>query len=399
MADLPQQNTIVQYLADGIEDTYIVPFYTPIETDGTPNIDVFTQLATGPAIPADDINEWNVDYTYTANLDPITGGVIVFEPGSIPPSGYAVTIARDVQASLDVDFSQAQTFSGITLDAALDKLLLITQQNKTFALQRNISYIINTYLPEDEITANIQIPVLGAGEVWFGSAGGVIAAELEQPADVSTLRSELANEQPTTNGAALVGFYDETNLNPTTVAYQLNYLTDYVLGSTPTGVVLDFAGTVVPTGFLPCDGAAVSRVTYSDLFGVIGTIWGIGDGSSTFNVPDFSRRVAVGSGGASTGILGNAVGDLGGDEEETLTDPLQLPAHNHVATNTVTDVARETLVAGSSPQNAFTVGNSAGAQQNTPMSITVTTVIEDTGASDPFSIIQPSAVVLKIIKI
>lgn len=103
--------------------------------------------------------------------------------------------------------------------------------------------------------------MLQDGQTWFGSAGGVIAATLEQPADVSTLRSELANEQPTTNGAALVGYYDEVNNTPTTVADQLTYLTGYILSATPTGAMLDFAGTSAPSGFLLCDGSAVSRIT------------------------------------------------------------------------------------------------------------------------------------------
>jgi microcystin-dependent protein len=54
----------------------------------------------------------------------------------------------------------------------------------------------------------------------------------------------------------------------------------------PSGTVHLFATTTAPTGYLECDGSAVSRTTYADLFGVIGTTWGAGDGSSTFNLPD-----------------------------------------------------------------------------------------------------------------
>src|ERR1700721_1713788 len=246
MADLPQQNTIVQYLADGVTTTYIVPFYTPIETSGQPDLDVFTQLASATPVPASDINEWNVAYTYTPNLDPITGGIVTFNADYIPPNGYVVTIVRDVSASLDVMFSDATTFSGITLDLALDKLLLISQQNKSYTLERNISYIVNSYLPESTISANVQIPVLESQQVWMGSSNGVIAATLEQSSDTSTLRSELANEQPVTNGAALVGYYDTTNEEPTTVAAQLTYLTESVLAPFPSGSMIDFGGIFAP---------------------------------------------------------------------------------------------------------------------------------------------------------
>ena len=54
----------------------------------------------------------------------------------------------------------------------------------------------------------------------------------------------------------------------------------------PSGMVITFAGNTAPTGYLACDGSAVSRTTYSDLFAVCGTIYGVGDGSTTFNLPD-----------------------------------------------------------------------------------------------------------------
>jgi microcystin-dependent protein len=58
----------------------------------------------------------------------------------------------------------------------------------------------------------------------------------------------------------------------------------------PAGTIIDFAGSNPPAGWFACDGAAVSRTTYADLFAAIGTIWGAGDGSTTFNVPNFTSR-------------------------------------------------------------------------------------------------------------
>lgn len=68
-----------------------------------------------------------------------------------------------------------------------------------------------------------------------------------------------------------------------------------ILASVPTGTILPFAGTVVPDGFLLCNGAAVSRTTYAKLFAAIGTKWGSGDGSTTFNLPDSDGRVFQGT--------------------------------------------------------------------------------------------------------
>lgn len=85
---------------------------------------------------------------------------------------------------------------------------------------------------------------------------------------------------------------------------------------------MPFAGTVAPEGYLFCDGSAVSRTTYATLFDVIGTTFGAGDGSSTFNVPDLSGRVPLGV--SSTHLLGTT----GGSETVTLTEQ-ELPAHVH----------------------------------------------------------------------
>ena len=73
-------------------------------------------------------------------------------------------------------------------------------------------------------------------------------------------------------------------------------LDQYVSQAMPVGGLLDFAGGTPPSGWLACDGRAISRVTYSDLFGVVGTAFGAGDGSTTFLLPDFRGRSGVGAG-------------------------------------------------------------------------------------------------------
>ena len=61
----------------------------------------------------------------------------------------------------------------------------------------------------------------------------------------------------------------------------------------PTGRCVLYAGPVTPARFIPCDGAAVSRSLYADLFAVIGTTYGAGDGSTTFNVPTLAAISGV----------------------------------------------------------------------------------------------------------
>ncbi len=88
------------------------------------------------------------------------------------------------------------------------------------------------------------------------------------------------------------------------------------------GIVMPFAGSTAPQGWMLCDGAAVSRTTYAALFAVIGTIYGAGDGETTFNIPNLAGRVVIGS------SQSHALGTTGGSETVTLTSD-QLPAHVH----------------------------------------------------------------------
>ena len=81
-------------------------------------------------------------------------------------------------------------------------------------------------------------------------------------------------------------------------------------GDVPTGVTMEFAGTTVPEGYLLCDGSAVSRTTYANLFSAIGTSWGVGNGSTTFNVPNKKGRVGVGLDTSQTEF--NTLGKTGG---------------------------------------------------------------------------------------
>lgn len=81
----------------------------------------------------------------------------------------------------------------------------------------------------------------------------------------------------------------------------------------PVGTIIPFAGNSVPQGYLLCDGSAISRTTYASLFAVIGTIYGAGDGSTTFNLPNFTTGASIISGTPGlieNGGVPNLIGDF-----------------------------------------------------------------------------------------
>ena len=117
-----------------------------------------------------------------------------------------------------------------------------------------------------------------------------------------------------------------------------------ISGGVPVGAMMPYGGASPPTGWQFCSGAEISRTVFAELFGVIGTRYGIGDGSTTFNLPDKRGRVSAGrddmGGGAAgrltfgvSGVDGLTVGAAGGDQNAQ-TDTLNA---NSTAVSSVTD--------------------------------------------------------------
>jgi|TARA_R100001086_G_C11804463_1_gene249752 microcystin-dependent protein len=105
-----------------------------------------------------------------------------------------------------------------------------------------------------------------------------------------------------------------------------------------TGLIIPWTDSSVPTGFLECDGSAVSRSTYSALFAIIGTTYGAGNGSTTFNLPNLQDNITVSKSGtkalASTGGAATVAptGNIGGNAgNHTVTTP-EMASHSHPAT-------------------------------------------------------------------
>lgn len=150
-------------------------------------------------------------------------------------------------------------------------------------------------------------------------------------------------------------------------------------GLTPAGVILPFAGNATPAGYLLCNGQAVSRTTYSRLFTAISTIYGVGDGSTTFNLPNLQGRVPMGAGVSAASGANRLLGATGGADSVTLTVD-QMPNHGH------NDRHLSSFGAG-----AIGYGGSTGALSNTQSSF-------GAGGSQPHENLPPFLTLNYIIK-
>lgn len=175
------------------------------------------------------------------------------------------------------------------------------------------------------------------------------------------------------------------------------------------GTIIPYGGSSAPTGFVLCDGSALSRTTYSTLFGVIGTTFGSGDGSTTFNVPDLRGRVVAGAdnmGGTAANRLtsttmspdGDTVGATGGEQTHTLTTA-ELASHGHPVIGTTNGIYNTTV--GLKDNNAINIqgddnanGGSSGLVTNNSAS---NPYVGSTGSDSAHNNVQPTLIVNYII--
>ena len=169
----------------------------------------------------------------------------------------------------------------------------------------------------------------------------------------------------------------------------------------PTGTIVPWSDSSIPSGFLECTGQAVSRSTYAALFAIIGTTYGAGNGSTTFDVPDLQDNVAVSKSGTknlgSTGGTNtvSSTGNVGGSTANATLSTAQLASHKHTSiltspsspsTNNVPGGFSD--VGGTGFNNLNNTGSGSGHAHN----------MSATFSGDATSVVQPYLTVVYIIK-
>jgi len=151
----------------------------------------------------------------------------------------------------------------------------------------------------------------------------------------------------------------------------------------PIGTIMLYGGDTAPSGFKICDGSAISRTTYADLFNIIGTSFGTGDGTTTFNLPNLQGKVPVGLDSNDEDF--DTLGETGGEKEHTL-NVSEIPSHQHsfgIGANAATQANGDRVQAG----------------YRGPYSIDASWSVTTTGGGQPHNIMQPYLVLNYIIKV
>lgn len=233
---------------------------------------------------------------------------------------------------------------------------------------------------------------------------------LTNPTSGNTLNSPSHSSQHANSNDAIEALEAKVGVDNSAVSTSLDYK---VRINSPVGGIVLWATNTAPTGWLVCDGTAVSRSTYSGLFAILGTTYGAGDGSTTFNLPNLKGRVAVGRDSADSDF--DVLGETRGSKTHTLTSA-EMPSHTHIQdahNHGITDSGHSHhttnyafLYQGAFANVAYTPDAVSGVSANyntntvtTGITINNTTAVnQNTGGGGAHNNIQPSIVLNYIIK-
>ena len=169
--------------------------------------------------------------------------------------------------------------------------------------------------------------------VWSASKGVWQAKEEQAPITITspTVPTTAQNGDlwfNTSNGLIFTYYDDGSSAQWVEVLSSAVPSTNEIM---PVGTITQTARISAPTGWLLCEGQNVSRTEYARLFDAIGTVYGIGDGTTTFTLPNLKGRIPVGKDSSQTEF--DALGEIGGEKSVTL-QTTHVPSHTHTFSGT-----------------------------------------------------------------
>ncbi len=284
-------------------------------------------------------------------------------------------VGKNLRVGNNLYVSSDGTIMGTTQSTNLTTGALIVDGGT--AIKKNLHVGHNLYVSTDvTIMGTTQSTNAVTGSLIVGGGVGIMG-RLNVSDNISTLSSLYASS-----------------------IYQNGYLL------VPPGVIMPYSAAAAPSGYLLCDGSAISRTTYADLYSIIGILYGSGNGTTTFNVPNLSDRFIL-----TKGSIYTSLGTTGGSSTKTLSTS-EMPAHTHdgttLANGTHTHTGTVSRLVDRSESETAQSGSGVVVSGSDPELLTLnitnagdhnhTFTTNSTGGGASFSIMNPYIVLNYIIK-
>jgi len=299
-----------------------------VNINGCNQFTIVTETTTQPAIQHTSVNTASDDMRLINNnrgtgylmrlaqTGTATGGLTINGVDNGENTIKANGAAGDL--NLEAERTVSMNAESMTLDATVGNMTLTTSTTGDFNITsgRNINFVTNSTGGIMNCTSNKDQDVFKVNNTTFdskflmGSASTGFRTQVNNNSYANLLGLGNTQVNITTNNASITFTAGGGNA--------VNIHVDSTFNMMPTASIITRVVSGVPSGFLACGGGNVSRTTYSRLFGVIGTTYGAGDGSTTFGLPDFDACFLRGAGNQTIGGIAYSAGAVGTAQQDSM---------------------------------------------------------------------------------